>query len=276
VDEALKKFAEDTDNHKIINDGKVIRYGTIASPDPLLEDFLIDNIVAKKSKTLSLDLERLIDKKKKVELKQERYSDILGRAEYADLLEKREELEKRYNGNQERIQRALARERFVMPPECDFEFLYSKREEANIGDLINIALDKIEDENKGKLENVFRAIDFNSEPILGETIERNRRLKNLLEDFADERVDFRPSHLGGNDVIGDVYEYLIDKFASGAGKKGGEFYTPKSVSVLLAKLLDPTGKIVTPWTLRNWRLQGGMPSFSVGKRIFFRLSSVSK
>lgn len=42
----------------------------------------------------------------------------------------------------------------------------------------------------------------------------------------------------------------------------------------LAKLLDSTGKIVTPWTIRNWRLQGGMPSFSVGKRIFFRLESV--
>ena len=42
----------------------------------------------------------------------------------------------------------------------------------------------------------------------------------------------------------------------------------------LAKILDPTGKIVTSWTIRNWRLQGGMPSFSVGKRIFFRLESV--
>ncbi|GMB02048.1 helix-turn-helix domain-containing protein [Pelosinus sp. IPA-1] len=42
----------------------------------------------------------------------------------------------------------------------------------------------------------------------------------------------------------------------------------------LAKILDPTGKIITPWALRTWRLQGGMPSFSVGRRIFFRLSSV--
>ncbi|MCE5322423.1 type I restriction-modification system subunit M [bacterium] len=153
--------------------------------------------------------------------------------------DKREELERKYDGNKERIRRALKRERFVMPPECDFDFLCGKRDEPNIGELINIALDSIEDENKGKLENVFRAIDFNSEPILGETLDRNRRLKNLLEDFADNRLDFRPSHLGGNDVIGDVYEYLIDRFASGAGKKGGEFYTPKCVSVLLSRLLDP-------------------------------------
>lgn len=42
----------------------------------------------------------------------------------------------------------------------------------------------------------------------------------------------------------------------------------------LAIKLDPTGKIITSWTIRTWRLQGGMPSFSVGKRIFFRLESV--
>jgi len=98
-------------------------------------------------------------------------------------------------------------------------------------------LEKIEDENKTKLENVFRNIDFNSEPALGQTRERNRRLKNLLEDFAE--LDLRPSHLNGRDVIGDVYEYLIARFAAGAGKKAGEFYTPPEVSTLLAKLLKP-------------------------------------
>lgn len=153
--------------------------------------------------------------------------------------DKRAELIERYGDDEERIQRVLRRERFVMPPECDFDSLFSRREAPNVGEQINIALERIEDENKEKLDNVFLGIDFNSEPILGETSERNRRLKNLLEDLADERLDFRPSHLGGNDVIGDVYEYLIANFASGAGKKGGEFYTPKSVSVLLARLLDP-------------------------------------
>ena len=50
--------------------------------------------------------------------------------------------------------------------------------------MINIALEKIEDANKAKLENVFRNIDFNSEPHLGQTRERNRRLVSLLDDFA--------------------------------------------------------------------------------------------
>jgi len=42
----------------------------------------------------------------------------------------------------------------------------------------------------------------------------------------------------------------------------------------LARKLDPSGKIITPWTIRKWRLDGGMPSFSVGKRIFFKYDSV--
>lgn len=153
--------------------------------------------------------------------------------------DKLEMYEKRYKGNEERIERALVRERFIVPPDCDFESIYEQREATNIGEIINIALEKIEDANKAKLENVFRNIDFNSEPALGQTKERNRRLKNLLDDFNDPRLDLRPSKIGNHDVIGNVYEYLIGKFAAGAGKKAGEFYTPPEVSILLAKLMNP-------------------------------------
>ena len=140
--------------------------------------------------------------------------------------EKLEEYRARYGGDKERIARAMARERFVLPEEADFDHLYAKRAQADIGELINMALAAIEDANKGKLEGVFRNIDFNSEANLGETKERNARLKHLLEDFNDPRLDLRPSKVGHRDVIGDVYEYLIGNFASDAGKKGGEFYTP--------------------------------------------------
>ena len=153
--------------------------------------------------------------------------------------DRHDEFDKKYKGDKKRVQRALSRERFVVPDNCDFDYLYSKRDAANIGELINIALDHIEDSNKAKLENVFRNIDFNSEPNLGETKERNRRLKHLLDDFNDPKLDLRPSRTGNNDIIGDVYEYLIARFAAGAGKKAGEFYTPSEVSILLAKLLDP-------------------------------------
>jgi len=153
--------------------------------------------------------------------------------------DRREELATRYVGDEVRVRRALARERFVVPSESEFSYLYQRRDQANVGELINIALEKIEDANRSKLENVFRNVDFNSEPHLGETKDRNRRLKNLLEDFANPVLDLRPSRIGDQDVIGNAYEYLIGRFASDAGKKGGEFYTPAEVAILLARLLDP-------------------------------------
>lgn len=153
--------------------------------------------------------------------------------------DKRESYEKQYQGDKVRVQRALARERFVVPENSDFDYLYAKRRETNIGELINIALENIEDANKSKLENVFRNIDFNSEPHLGQTKDRNRRLIHVLEDFANPKMDLRPSRIGNQDIIGSTYEYLIGRFAADAGKKGGEFYTPPEVATLLARLLAP-------------------------------------
>lgn len=143
----------------------------------------------------------------------------------------------KYNNDATRVERALRNERFQVPANCTFEYLFENRNAANLGELINMALEHLEDANRSKLERVFRNIDFNSEANLGQTKDRNRRLKNLLVDF--EALDLQPSHLEGNDIIGDSYEYLIERFASDAGKKAGEFYTPAGVSTLLAKLVDP-------------------------------------
>ena len=153
--------------------------------------------------------------------------------------EKTEQYEKQYKGDKARIKRKLEREPFFIPEHATYSYIYSKRDASNVGEIINKALNDIEEHNKQKLENVFRNIDFNSEAILGETKDRNRRLKHLIEDFSDERLDFRPSRLGNLDVIGNVYEYLIKHFASDAGKKGGEFYTPPEVAGLIAKLVQP-------------------------------------
>lgn len=153
--------------------------------------------------------------------------------------DKKDEYEAKYKGDKDRIKRALERERFVLPNKCDFDYIYEKRNEANIGEIINKALDSIEEANKLKLDGVFRNIDFNSESNLGQTKDRNRRLKNLIEDFSNPKLDLRPSQIGNQDIIGNTYEYLISHFASDSGKKGGEFYTPAEVSTLLAMLLQP-------------------------------------
>jgi type I restriction enzyme M protein len=149
------------------------------------------------------------------------------------------QLRSQHGDDDGRIRRQLRYERFVLPENCDYYTLYEQRNAANVGELINMALEAIEEANKEKLDGVFRNIDFNSESALGRTAQRNERLKHLLEDFHDPRLDMRPSRIGNLDVIGNAYEYLIGKFASDAGKKAGEFYTPPEVSLLLAELLDP-------------------------------------
>lgn len=149
------------------------------------------------------------------------------------------EYKAQYGDDEELIQRKLQRERFVLPENCSFDYLYENRNDTNIGEIIDKVLAKIEDKNLAKLEGVFRNISFNSDK-LGQTKDRNRRLKNLLDDFASPVLDFRPSKLGKvEDILGNAYMYLIGEFASGAGKKGGEFYTPDEVSELLAKLVNP-------------------------------------
>jgi type I restriction enzyme M protein len=153
--------------------------------------------------------------------------------------DKLQEYEKQYGKDKELIKRKLSRERFVLPDNCTFDYLYERRNDADIGEQIDKVLARIEDQNLQKLEGVFRNISFNSDK-LGQTKDRNRRLKNLLTDFNNPVLDFRPTVLGRKeDLIGNAYMYLIERFASGAGKKGGEFYTPHEVSELLARLIAP-------------------------------------
>lgn len=149
-----------------------------------------------------------------------------------------DDYKRRFGDDDERIRRRMEREKFFLPEGTSFYDLHRQRNADNVGEIINIALEKFEDANKQKLEGVFRNIDFNSEYNLGETKDRNRRLKNLLEDFAKPELNMRPSRVD-EDVIGETYIYLISQFASDAGKKAGEFFTPRKISELLVRLVDP-------------------------------------
>jgi len=151
--------------------------------------------------------------------------------------ERRAEYSLRFKGDQQRVERAMNRESFVLDEKSSFDYLYKNRTDTKIGQKINVALSAIEERNGSKLRNVFRAIDFNSTVDLGEPREKNAILKNFLEDFNG--LDLSPSQLDSSDIIGDAYEYMIANFASDAGKKGGEFFTPSRVSELVAKLVQP-------------------------------------
>lgn len=148
--------------------------------------------------------------------------------------ETKEKYLRQYEGDMARVERAMRRERFTMSDTSTFDYLYENRNDIQIGEKINKALEQIETNNSAKLHNVFRAIDFNSQVDFGEPKTKNATLRTLLQDFY--QLDLRPTQLADNDIIGDAYQYMIAKFASDAGKKGGEFFTPSRVSELVAKL----------------------------------------
>ena len=152
-------------------------------------------------------------------------------------IETKEKYMRQYAGDERRVKRAMGREAFTLDEDATFNYLYENRNDSEIGQKINIALNSIEEHNSGKLRNVFRAIDFNSPVDFGEKKEKNAILKNILADF--HTLDLRPAVLESNDIIGDAYEYMIANFASDAGKKGGEFFTPSQVSKLVARLAEP-------------------------------------
>lgn len=152
----------------------------------------------------------------------------------SDLNKKRHaEYKERFGDDEKRIEEKMKLDRFYLPPKSSFDYLYSKVEEDNIGEEINKALHRIEDANKEKLEGVF-SVDFNSESILGKLEQRNKMLRHLINDFA--KIDLSDV---GDDVIGNAYMYMIEKFGSDAGKKAGEFFTVTSVARLVAKLAEP-------------------------------------
>lgn len=111
---------------------------------------------------------------------------------------------------------------------------------SNIGEVLNKACAKLEDAN-ASLEGVLGGIDYNDEQKLGDTRNRDNVLSRLVQHFSG--LDLRNANMPEPDMLGRAYEYLIEQFADDAGKKGGEFYTPKKVVELIVVLLAPTEKM---------------------------------
>lgn len=104
-----------------------------------------------------------------------------------------------------------------------------------LGDAINKVCTALENQNP-LLEGVLVDIDFNTNK-LGDTRHRDSVLLRLINHFS--KISLRISDLEEPDILGRAYEYLIEKFADDAGKKGGEFYTPRKVVQLIVELLKP-------------------------------------
>lgn len=105
-----------------------------------------------------------------------------------------------------------------------------RKHTTNIGEHLNAAFHAIEDANM-RLQKVFQDVDFNNKERFPDAT-----LELLLQHF--ERYRLRRSDVEP-DMLGSAYEYLIAQFADDAGKKGGEFYTPKMVVRLIVECLQP-------------------------------------
>lgn len=123
---------------------------------------------------------------------------------------------------------------FWVPPQSRFGFLVNEAHE-NIGDMLNKALGGVESENI-TLEGVLDHIDFTRK--VGQSKINDAKLRQLITHFGEIRL--RNDDFEFPDLLGAAYEYLIGEFADSAGKKGGEFYTPRSVVRMMVRLLKPT------------------------------------
>ena len=115
-----------------------------------------------------------------------------------------------------------------------------RKQATNIGETLNKACAALEEQNSA-LEGVLAGIDYNDERKLGDARNRDTVLARLVQHFS--QVSLRNDRMAEPDLLGRAYEYLIEQFADDAGKKGGEFYTPRMVVRLIVELLAPTERM---------------------------------
>jgi type I restriction enzyme M protein len=103
-----------------------------------------------------------------------------------------------------------------------------------VGSGLNKALEDLEHRNRS-LDGVLQHIDFNRK--IGQSSMSDKKLRELIMHF--NKVPLRQKDFEFPDLLGAAYEYLIRDFADSAGKKGGEFYTPRDVVRLMVQIADP-------------------------------------
>ena len=150
--------------------------------------------------------------------------------------EAREEIIKE-GGDAEDRDEYLAKNTFWVPPEARWDYLQKNAKQPTIGNLIDDAMDSIERDNpslKGVLPKSY------ARPALDK-----QRLGELIDLIGTIGLGDRENR--SKDILGRVYEYFLGQFADAEGKKGGQFYTPRSIVQLLVSMLGPyKGRVFDP------------------------------
>lgn len=129
---------------------------------------------------------------------------------------------------------------YFLEPKCLFKNIVKGAEKGDlILDNLEKALKKIGDsaaghESEEDFINLFEDVDLTSSKLGKSTDAKNKLISKILIHLSDIEFELENTE---KDILGDAYEYLISQFASSAGKKAGEFYTPQQVSKILAKIV---------------------------------------
>ena len=121
-----------------------------------------------------------------------------------------------------------------VPDGGSFDDIVKLKGTKNIGEGINIVISTLAEANE--LKGIIDIADFNSEE-LGTDKEAIDKLSGLIEIFQKPELDFSYNRAGGDDILGDAYEYLMKHFAVESGKSKGQFYTPGEVSRIMAQMI---------------------------------------
>ncbi|VUT28093.1 MAG: N-6 DNA Methylase [Candidatus Syntrophoarchaeum sp. GoM_oil] len=148
-----------------------------------------------------------------------------------------EPLKQEKDSDPEDVDEYIARRIFFVPKEARWEYLQSNAKKPEIGKLLDEAMDVIEKDNsslKGVLAKNYARPSLNKQ-----------RLGELIDLIGTIGLGDKENR--SKDILGRVYEYFLGEFANAEGKKGGQFYTPRSIVNLLVEMLEPyKGRIFDP------------------------------
>jgi type I restriction enzyme M protein len=124
----------------------------------------------------------------------------------------------------------------TIPRGASFKDMLELRGKSDIGDRINTqVIAPLVQANARLARSDFP--DFNDSNKLGEGKDKVEKLTNLINIFANPRLDFSQNRAEHDDILGDAYEYLMRHFATESGKSKGQFYTPSEVSRVIAQVI---------------------------------------
>jgi type I restriction enzyme M protein len=128
---------------------------------------------------------------------------------------------------------------YILPSELFENVRKRAKEEDNLNEILSGIFRNVENSAKGAdseddIKGLFDDLDVNSNKLGQSVARRNERLVKLLDAIGSLEVGRYEDNT--IDAFGDTYEYLMNMYASNAGKSGGEFFTPQEVSELLARI----------------------------------------